>query len=118
MPHGRQVQLYPLVLRLELLAVLLDLHHGDGDAVGGEGEGGRRSCRSIGWSQHHAATAGGKTDKIAEEDPAVFFTHLVIEMVSAWVCGMGWRGRETMGLMETPLETLPTPLAIPSLRMI
>ena len=56
MPHGRHVQLYPLTLRLELLAVLLDLHHGDRDAVGGEREGGRGPCRTVGRSQDDAAT--------------------------------------------------------------
>ena len=59
MPHGRHVQLYPLTLRLELLAVLLDLHHGDGHAVGGERERRWGNCRAVGWSEDDTATEGG-----------------------------------------------------------
>ena len=61
MSEGRHVQLYPLTLGLELLAVLLDLHHGDRDAVGGQGEGRRGPSRTVGWSQDHAATEEGQT---------------------------------------------------------
>ena len=117
MSQGRQVQLYPLALGLQLLAVLLDLHHGDRDAVGWERQRRGRLGRAIGRSEDNTAAERGM-ELVSFTSCPSGPSHLVIEMVSAWVCGMGWRGRETMGLMETPLVTLATPLATPSLSMI
>ena len=80
----------------------------------GEGEEvGELPGRWLEWGRH---CHWGRS--IVSTHTLLRISYLVIEMVSAWVCGIGWRGRETMGLMETPLVTLATPLATPSLSMI
>ena len=77
---SRHVQLYPLAVRLKVL-VLLDLHHGDRDAVGGEREGRRGPCWTVGRSQDDTATVRNTINRILGDNSGG--THLVIEMVSA-----------------------------------